>query len=159
MLVSVALFSGFTSVSTVPAGSFAKAALVGANTVNGPLPSRVSTRPAAFTAATSVVWCLEFTAFWMMCFHGYIAPPPPITVFSSPRAGATKVEVRGSALKATAENRAIRLDMEGLPMLSKPADIRRDKVATTALSLVLFQRRRCPNYGAVFAAVSENNSL
>ena len=33
----------------------AKAASVGANTVNGPLPFRVSTRPAAFTAATSVL--------------------------------------------------------------------------------------------------------
>ena len=51
----VALFSGFTSMSTVPAGSFAKASLVGANTVNGPGPFNVSTRPAALTAATSVV--------------------------------------------------------------------------------------------------------
>ncbi len=40
---------------TVPAGSLANAALVGANTVNGPAPDSVSTRPAAFTAATSVV--------------------------------------------------------------------------------------------------------
>jgi len=55
ILVSVALFSGFTSVSTVPAGSLAKAALVGAKTVNGPGPDSVSTSPAAFTAATSVV--------------------------------------------------------------------------------------------------------
>ena len=38
----------------MPAGSFAKAALVGAKTVNGPGPDRVSTRPAAFTAVTSV---------------------------------------------------------------------------------------------------------
>src|ERR1700743_168991 len=116
MLVSVALFSGFTSVSTVPAGSFAKAALVGANTVNGPLPSSVSTRPAAFTAATSVVWSFELTAFWMMFFDGYIAAPPTITVFSSARAGATKVEVIASTLKAAAERNAIRLDMECLPI-------------------------------------------
>ena len=81
-MVRVALFSGFTRVSTVPAGSLPKAALVGANTVNGPLPSRVSTRPAAFTAATSVVWSLELTAFWMMFFEGNIAAPPTITVFS-----------------------------------------------------------------------------
>jgi hypothetical protein len=44
--VSVGLFSGFNSVPTVPAGSFAKASLVGAKTVNGPAPSRVSTSPA-----------------------------------------------------------------------------------------------------------------
>ena len=51
----MALFSGFSRFSTVPAGSLAKAALVGANTVNGPVLFNVSTRPAAFTAATSVV--------------------------------------------------------------------------------------------------------
>ena len=48
------LFSGFSSVSTVPAGSFENAALVGANTVKGPALISVSTSPAAFTAATSV---------------------------------------------------------------------------------------------------------
>ena len=68
--------------STVPAGSFANAALVGANTVKGPGPCSVSTRPAAFTAATSVVWSFEFTAFWMMFFEGYIGAPPTVTVCS-----------------------------------------------------------------------------
>ena len=126
-MVSVGLFSGFTRVSTVPAGSLPKAALVGANTVNGPLPSRVSTSPAAFTAATSVVWSLELTAFWMMFFDGNIAAPPTITVFSpdnslfgiflsSALAGATAVAVRASALSATAETSAIRFDMDGLPI-------------------------------------------
>ena len=33
----------------------AKASLVGAKTVKGPAPARVSTRPAAVTAATSVL--------------------------------------------------------------------------------------------------------
>ncbi len=47
----VALFSGLKSVSTVPAGSFAKASLVGAKTVKGPGPCRVSTRSAALTAS------------------------------------------------------------------------------------------------------------
>ena len=51
---SFSLFSGLRRVSTVPFGSFANAALVGANTVNGPSPLKVSTRPAAVTAATSV---------------------------------------------------------------------------------------------------------
>ena len=45
---SLALFSGLSSVSTVPAGSLANASSVGANTVNGPGPLSVSTRPAAF---------------------------------------------------------------------------------------------------------------
>ena len=53
MAVSFALSS--RSASTVPAGSLANAASVGANTVNGPLPESVSTRPAAFTAATRVL--------------------------------------------------------------------------------------------------------
>ncbi len=55
MLVSVALFSGLTRLSTVPAGSFANASLVGAKTVKGPLLDSVSTSPAALTAATRVV--------------------------------------------------------------------------------------------------------
>ena len=54
-LISVCLFSGFSSVATVLSGSLANASLVGAKTVNGPGPSRVCTRPAAFTAATKVV--------------------------------------------------------------------------------------------------------
>src|SRR6202007_3411395 len=117
VLVSVALFSGLIRLSTVPAGSLPKAALVGANTVNGPLPSRVSTRPAALTAATRVVWAFELTAFWMMFFDGNIAAPPTITVFSSARAGAMMVEVIASTLKAAADRRAMRLDMEYLPMI------------------------------------------
>src|SRR6478736_7263670 len=110
ILVSCALFSGFSSVSTVPAGSFLKAALVGANTVKGPSPDSVSTRPAAFTAATSVVWSFELTAFWMMFFDGYIAAPPTITVFSAAKLGAVAFIPRLSAntaapAKASAEIR------------------------------------------------------
>src|SRR5499427_5892838 len=52
----------------------------------------------------------------MMFFEGNIAAPPTITVFSSARAGATKVEVIASTLKAAAERNAIRLDMECLPI-------------------------------------------
>ena len=70
MLVSVSLFSGLTSVSTVPAGRRANAALVGAKTVNGPLPDSVSTRPAALTAATSVVWSFELTALATIVLFG-----------------------------------------------------------------------------------------
>ena len=55
ILTSWALFSGFNNVSTVPLGNFAKAASVGANTVNGPSPFRVSTSPAAFNAAVRVL--------------------------------------------------------------------------------------------------------
>jgi len=57
-LVSFSLFSGFTKSSTVPAGSLSKAALVGANTVNGPALLNAVTKSAAFTAATNVVWSL-----------------------------------------------------------------------------------------------------
>ena len=39
----------------MPAGSAAKAASVGANTVKGPLPWSVSTRPAALTAVSRVL--------------------------------------------------------------------------------------------------------
>ena len=46
----------------MPAGSLAKAASVGAKTVNGPRPASVSTRPAAFTAATSVWWSWDCIA-------------------------------------------------------------------------------------------------
>ena len=52
--MSTSLFSGSSKVSTRPAGSAANASFVGANTVNGPSPCSVSTRPAACTAATSV---------------------------------------------------------------------------------------------------------
>src|ERR1700756_1468633 len=105
MLVSVALFSGLTSVSTVPAGSLAKASLVGANTVNGPGPSSVSTRPAALTAATSVVWSLELTAFWMMFFEGYIGAPPTMTVASLAKVG-TVVRAAKARPAAAAQARA-----------------------------------------------------
>ena len=102
--MSVALFSGLSSVSTVPAGSLAKASLVGANTVNGPFDSSVGTRPAAFTAATSVVWSFELTAFCTMFLDGYIAAPPTILVISlaKPGTGAMAVTVKANASAAPA---------------------------------------------------------
>src|SRR5215217_698218 len=78
MVASMSLFSGLSRVSTVPAGSASKAALTGARTVKGPAPDRVSTRPAALTAATSVVWSAEFTAFSMMFLSANMAAPPTI---------------------------------------------------------------------------------
>src|SRR6185437_10057776 len=111
ILVSVALFSGLSRLSTVPAGSAANASLVGANTVNGPGPSSVSTRPAAFTAATSVVWSLECTAFSTMFFDGYMAAPPTITVFSLAATGATKDPDIMSAATAPAKISGMRLDI------------------------------------------------
>ena len=47
--------SGSNRLSTVPFGNLSKAALVGANTVNGPSLLSVSTKPAALTAATNVL--------------------------------------------------------------------------------------------------------
>src|SRR4051794_10254334 len=54
MSASFCLFCGSRSGASVAFGSLANASLVGANTVNGPLPASVSARPAAFTALTSV---------------------------------------------------------------------------------------------------------
>ena len=62
-----------------------------------------------------------------MSFDLNIAAPPTMTVFSldisffiiflsSARAGATKVEVIASMLKAAADKSAIRLDIESLPI-------------------------------------------
>ena len=62
----------------MPGGSLSKAALVGAKTVKGPGPDSVSTRPAAFTAATSVVRLLAAEAFWTMVLLGDIGAPPTI---------------------------------------------------------------------------------
>ena len=46
--------------------------------MNGPGPFNVSTRPAAFTAATSVVWSFEFTALSTMSRDTSIGAPPTI---------------------------------------------------------------------------------
>jgi hypothetical protein len=62
------LFSGFSSVSTVPAGSFANASSVGAKTVNGPFPFSVSTSPAACSAFASVLNDPAATAVSTMSF-------------------------------------------------------------------------------------------
>merc|ERR1711953_1258843 len=62
MAVSWSTFSGFNKSSNVSAGILAKASLFGANTVNGPSPLKVSTSPAAFTAATRVESSGEATA-------------------------------------------------------------------------------------------------
>ena len=60
----------------MPAGSLAKASLVGAKTVNGPGEESVSTRPAALTAATRVVWMGELIAFCTMVLLAYMGAPP-----------------------------------------------------------------------------------
>ena len=49
------VFSGFSKLSTVPAGSLLKASFVGVNTVKGPSPSCRFDQPAALTVATKVV--------------------------------------------------------------------------------------------------------
>ena len=95
----------------MPGGSLAKASLVGANTVNGPAPSRVSTSPAAFTAATRVVWSLELTAFWMMFLDGYIGAPPTVTVFSDICAATGMDAIAPKASTAAVAHKAKRLDM------------------------------------------------
>jgi len=81
--------------------------LVGAKTVKGPGPCSVSTRFAAFTAATSVVWSFEFIAFWMMFLEGYIGAPPTVTVcsFICARVGVAATAARTSVATATAVGR------------------------------------------------------
>jgi hypothetical protein len=69
MAISLSLFSGNNRLSTVPAGSAAKAASVGAKTVKGPLPLKVSTRPAALTAATNVLKLPAATAVSTIFMH------------------------------------------------------------------------------------------
>ena len=66
------------------AGSAAKASLVGANTVKGPLPAKVSTRPAACKAVTNVDKSEVFSAIPGMVFGPMAvvvvvvsSPPPP----------------------------------------------------------------------------------
>ena len=56
------MFSGFNRSVSVAESIFANASSVGANTVNGPLPFNVSTRPAASTAVTKVLNFPPFTA-------------------------------------------------------------------------------------------------
>ena len=55
MRASCAMFAGFNKSVTVPAGSLANAASVGAKTVNGPLPFKAVAKLAAESAATSVL--------------------------------------------------------------------------------------------------------
>ena len=59
------------------------------------LPDSVSTSPAALTAATSVVWSFELTAFWTMFRVGYIAAPPTIGLCAA--AGMASVVAEPSA--------------------------------------------------------------
>src|SRR6478735_6903442 len=63
-------WGSLSRVSTVPAGSLAKSSSVGANTVNGPSPLRVSTRPAAWRAAARVVKLPAATAVSTMSAVG-----------------------------------------------------------------------------------------
>ena len=55
MLANFSLFSGFKRSSNVPSGSFAKAASVGANTVNGPSAVNALSKPVAFNAVSKVL--------------------------------------------------------------------------------------------------------
>ena len=54
-VANLPLFSGFSNVSTVPAGNLVNASPVDAKTVNEPFPLRACARPASFAAASSVL--------------------------------------------------------------------------------------------------------
>ncbi|MFZ1523878.1 MAG: hypothetical protein WAT22_03610 [Saprospiraceae bacterium] len=98
MLTKSAFFSGFNNPSTVPAGNFSKAALVGAKTVNGPALESASTYPPALTAATKVVWSLLPTATCTMLGLETSSftldwPTPSAAAVTSDDAGADDSEV------------------------------------------------------------------
>ena len=59
-LCNMLRFSALNTVVTIPFGNLSNAALVGANTVNGPALHTVFTRLASITAAISAVWSLDF---------------------------------------------------------------------------------------------------
>lgn len=63
-LISWCLFSGLSKLLRTPGGSLAKAASVGANSVNGPRPFNVPTRPAAWRAAARVLNWPLLIAVW-----------------------------------------------------------------------------------------------
>jgi len=67
-----------------PGGQFVEGLVNRREPLNGPGLTSGSTRPAAFTAATSVVWSFELTAFSTMFFEGNMGAPPTSTVFSIP---------------------------------------------------------------------------
>ena len=79
--------------------------MVGANTVNGPSPESVSTRPAAFTAATSVVRFFACDAFSTIVFCGSIGAPPTIGM-SEDMAELSCAKVAGVMARLPAATRA-----------------------------------------------------
>ena len=85
----MALFSGFSSSSSVPAGSLANASSVGANTVNGPAPLSVSTSPAACSAFASVVNEPAPTAVSTMSFSPSARATPAVATSPSTATVAT----------------------------------------------------------------------
>src|ERR1700750_70073 len=96
----------------------------------------------------------------MMFLEGNIAGPPTITVFSWAFTGATTVAVKAKALNATAERRAIRLDMETSPDWVMARGHPQARGSATATKVVGVDRVVvCPSYGRVVQPVSNKNSL
>src|SRR3954454_3905774 len=94
MAASCALFSGFSRFLTVPAGSLAKAWSVGANTVNGPGPSRVAVSPAALIAAVNVLNWPAATAVLTMSLSAVRAKVLPAAKLTPTRAAAAILATR-----------------------------------------------------------------
>src|SRR5271166_2576197 len=93
MATSFSLFSGFNRSSTVPAGNLANASSVGAKTVKGPLPFRVSTRPAACRAAARVLNEPAATAVSTMSCDAALGRAYAPTARDNARAAAVAIEV------------------------------------------------------------------
>merc|ERR1719181_1205984 len=73
MASSVLIFFGSSNFSSSALGILANASLVGAKTVNGPLPSRAVTSLPAVRAVTSVERSVTLSASWTMFFVGAAA--------------------------------------------------------------------------------------
>ena len=79
--IAVSFGMSLRRLSTVPAGNLANASSVGAKTVNGPAPLRVSTSFAAVSAAASVLKLPAETAVSIMSCMGFFLTMDEFSVY------------------------------------------------------------------------------
>jgi hypothetical protein len=93
--------SGRSRVSTVPEGSAANAALVGANRVIASAPARASTSPAAWTAATRVEnWGSAIAVSTTFLLASAFLPVPALRATVSESAGRVEAEAGAAGARA-----------------------------------------------------------
>src|SRR5690606_8603159 len=111
--------------STVPAGSFANAASVGANTVNGPGPLSVSTRPAASSDAARVLNWPAATAVWTISAWARVLALVALAVWPAKATGLARPRTRAAASTRSSCGRleqALR-DMDGSGVLGNVSSL------------------------------------